>query len=210
MKKKNVSLLKIIGFILIILLVIGIIYGVSKKISSDSEKKVKMEISAKEDEIIQHIREAFNEARNEFIIKEATTEDYKPNYLENDNGGNLSGSACDLKNIVVSALGKNVIDESKMNLSSISLKSYRRDFGKKVDELNDGYHVFLSNGDEESIKFITIIYKDSTFCHGVAYYDTENNIVIDNADNNYPILIAQIRLTDDDVSYYLEPIKSVK
>lgn len=43
----------------------------------------------------------------------------------------------------------------------------------------------------------------------MAYYDTENNLVVDTTYGTYPILVAQIRLTSNDASYYLEPIKSV-
>lgn len=206
MNKKN-TVIKMIVFILIVIILIGIAYAVSKKQSEKAKEALKMQVSKTEDEVIQNIRNTFDKVRNEFIIKEATVEGYKPNYLENES---MNGTASELKNIVVSSLGNNVIDESKEDLSQITLKSYRRDIGKKVDELSDGYHVYLNNGDEDGVRFITIIYKDSTFCHGVAYYDTQNNIVIDDTDNLYPVLIAQIRLTDDDVSYYLEPIKSVK
>lgn len=44
----------------------------------------------------------------------------------------------------------------------------------------------------------------------MAYYDTENNITADTTDNLYPILVAQIRLSENDFSYYLEPMKSIK
>ena len=80
----------------------------------------------------------------------------------------------------------------------------------QVVELSDGYHVYLSNGEEENEKFITIVYKDSVFEHGMAHYDTENNLVIDKTNDTYPVLVAQIRLSNDDVAYYLEPVKSVK
>ena len=76
-------------------------------------------------------------------------------------------------------------------------------------DITDGYHVYLSNGEVENEKFITIVYKDSTFCHGMAYYDTENNLVSDTTLAYFPVLVAQIRLTADDASYYLEPIKSI-
>ena len=44
----------------------------------------------------------------------------------------------------------------------------------------------------------------------MAHYDTENNLVIDKTNDTYPVLVAQIRLSNDDVAYYLEPVKSVK
>lgn len=81
--------------------------------------------------------------------------------------------------------------------------------GEKISALKDGYHVYLSVGEEENEKFITIIYKDSSFNHGMAHYNTENNLVIDSTGGIYPILVAQIRLSTDNASYYLEPVKSV-
>ena len=112
--------------------------------------------------------------------------------------------------MIISSLGENTVDESKDNvIDHFSLDMFIKDEGQVV-ELSDGYHVYLSNGEEENEKFITIVYKDSVFEHGMAHYDTENNLVIDKTNDTYPVLVAQIRLSNDDVAYYLEPVKSVK
>ena len=160
------------------------------------------------DEAVEQIENAFNKLREEVIVNVATIDGYQPSnsYIDTDNSE--KGNAFDLKNIIVSELGENVIDESKDKISNINLDTFKKNEGEFI-ELNDGYHVYLSNGEVENEKFITIVYKDSTFCHGMAYYDTENNLVSDTTLAYFPVLVAQIRLTADDASYYLEPIKSI-
>src|SRR5699024_9723469 len=96
----------------------------------------------------------------------------------------------------------------KDKTSDLNLDTLKKNEGEFI-ELEDGYHVYLSNGENQDEKYITIVYVDSSFNHGMAYYDTENNIVVDTTYGTYPIIVAQIRLTSNDASYYLEPIRSV-
>ena len=203
-KTKGISFKVVLAIIIAIIVILAIIFVVSKNISN--ETKDRLETMAKEEEIIQNIRNAFDAGREEFVVNNATIEGYQPSKI--DNGAEIN-PAIDLKNIVISKLGDDVIDESNDTTTELSLESLQKESGGKVD-LSDGYHVYLTNGEDENIKFITIVYKDATFCHGMAYYDTENNIVADTTDNLYPILVAQIRLSENDFSYYLEPMKSVK
>ena len=193
-----------ISFKVVLVVILAIIFVVSKNKSNETNDR--LEKMAKEEEIIQNIRNAFDAGREEFVVNNATIEGYQPSKI--DNGAEIN-PAIDLKNIVISKLGDKVIDESNDTTTELSLESLQKESGGKVD-LSDGYHVYLTNGEDENIKFITIVYKDATFCHGMAYYDTENNIVADTTDNLYPILVAQIRLSENDFSYYLEPMKSVK
>lgn len=203
-KTKGISFKVVLAIIIAIIVILAIIFVVSKNKSNETNDR--LEKMAKEEEIIQNIRNAFDAGREEFVVNNATIERYQPSKI--DNGAEIN-PAIDLKNIVISKLGDKVIDESNDTTTELSLESLQKESGGKVD-LSDGYHVYLTNGEDENIKFITIVYKDATFCHGMAYYDTENNIVADTTDNLYPILVAQIRLSENDFSYYLEPMKSVK
>lgn len=203
-KTKGISFKVVLAIIIAVIVILAIIFVVSKNKSNETNDR--LEKMAKEEEIIQNIRNAFDAGREEFVVNNATIEGYQPSKI--DNGAEIN-PAIDLKNIVISKLGDKVIDESNDTTTEISLESLQKESGGKVD-LSDGYHVYLTNGEDENIKFITIVYKDATFCHGMAYYDTENNIVADTTDNLYPILVAQIRLSENDFSYYLEPMKSVK
>lgn len=203
-KTKGISFKVVLAIIIAVIVILAIIFVVSKNKSNETNDR--LEKMAKEEEIIQNIRNAFDAGREEFVVNNATIEGYQPSEI--DNGAEIN-PAIDLKNIVISKLGDKVIDESNDTTTELSLESLQKESGGKVD-LSDGYHVYLTNGEDENIKFITIVYKDATFCHGMAYYDTENNIVADTTDNLYPILVAQIRLSENDFSYYLEPMKSVK
>ena len=195
-KTKGISFKVVLAIIIAVIVILAIIFVVAKNKSNKTNDR--LEKMAKEEEIIQNIRNAFDAGREEFVVNNATIEGYQPSKI--DNGAEIN-PAIDLKNIV--------IDESNDTTTELSLESLQKESGGKVD-LSDGYHVYLTNGEDENIKFITIVYKDATFCHGMAYYDTENNIVADTTDNLYPILVAQIRLSENDFSYYLEPMKSVK
>ena len=203
-KTKGISFKVVLAIIIAVIVILAIIFVVAKNKSNETNDR--LEKMAKEEEIIQNIRNAFDAGREEFVVNNATIEGYQPSKI--DNGAEIN-PAIDLKNIVISKLGDKVIDESDDTTTELSLESLQKESGGKVD-LSDGYHVYLVNGEDENIKFITIVYKDATFCHGMAYYDTENNIVADTTDNLYPILVAQIRLSENDFSYYLEPMKSVK
>ena len=203
-KTKGISFKFVLAIIIAVIVILAIIFVVAKNKSNETNDR--LEKMAKEEEIIQNIRNAFDAGREEFVVNNATIEGYQPSKI--DNGAEIN-PAIDLKNIVISKLGDKVIDESNDTTTELSLESLQKESGGKVD-LSDGYHVYLVNGEDENIKFITIVYKDATFCHGMAYYDTENNIVADTTDNLYPILVAQIRLSENDFSYYLEPMKSVK
>ena len=203
-KTKGISFKVVLAIIIAIIVILAIIFVVSKNKSNETNDR--LEKMAKEEEIIQNIRNAFDAGREEFVVNNATIEGYQPSKI--DNGAEIN-PAIDLKNIVISKLGDKAIDESNDITTELSLESLQKESGGKID-LSDGYHVYLVNGEDENIKFITIVYKDATFCHGMAYYDTENNIVADTTDNLYPILVAQIRLSENDFSYYLEPMKSVK
>ena len=203
-KTKGISFKVVLAIIIAVIVILAIIFVVSKNKSNETNDR--LEKMAKEEEIIQNIRNAFDAGREEFVVNNATIEGYQPSKI--DNGAEIN-PAIDLKNIVISKLGDKVIDESNDTTTELSLESLQKESGGKVD-LSDGYHVYLTNGEDENIKFITIVYKDATFCHGMAYYDTENNIVADTTDNLYPILVAQIRLSENDFCYYLEPMKSVK
>ena len=203
-KTKGISFKVVLAIIIAVIVILAIIFVVSKNKSNETNDR--LEKMAKEEEIIQNIRNAFDAGREEFVVNNATIEGYQPSKI--DNGAEIN-PAIDLKNIVISKLGDKVIDESNDTTTELSLESLQKESGGKVD-LSDGYHVYLTNGEDENIKFITIVYKDATFCHGMAYYDTENNIVADTTDNLYKILVAQIRLSENDFSYYLEPMKSVK
>lgn len=203
-KTKGISFKVVLAIIIAIIVILAIIFVVSKNKSNETNDR--LEKMAKEEEIIQNIRNAFDAGREEFVVNNATIEGYQPSKI--DNGAEIN-PAIDLKNIVISKLGDDVIDESNDTTTELSLESLQKESGEKVD-LSNGYHVYLVNGEDENVKFITIVYKDATFCHGMAYYDTENNIVADTTDNLYPILVAQIRLSENDFSYYLEPMKSVK
>ena len=203
-KTKGISFKVVLAIIIAVIVILAIIFVVSKNKSNETNDR--LEKMAKEEEIIQNIRNAFDAGREEFVVNNATIEGYQPSKI--DNGAEIN-PAIDLKNIVISKLGDKVIDESNDTTTELSLESLQKESGGKVD-LSDGYHVYLTNGEDENIKIITIVYKDATFCHGMAYYDTENNIVADTTDNLYPILVAQIRLSENDFSYYLEPMKSVK
>lgn len=209
MKKKNdISVTKVISIIVTIIvaiIVVALLFSqFYKKTNNNNLKK-----SDEEDKIIQEIRNTFDVVRERFVINDATIEGYNPVETHTDDNGTEVGTAFDLKNMVISNLGENVTDESKDKISELSLDSFIKDEGQVI-ELSDGYHVYLSNGDEENEKFITIVYKNSVFNHGMAHYDTENNLVIDKTNNSYPILVAQIRLSNNDFAYYLEPVKSVK
>lgn len=203
-KTKGISFKVVLAIIIAVIVILAIIFVVAKNKSNETNDR--LEKMAKEEEIIQNIRNAFDAGREEFVVNNATIEGYQPSKI--DNGAEIN-PAIDLKNIVISKLGDKVIDESNDTTTELSLESLQKESGGKVD-LSDGYHVYLVNGEDENIKFITIVYKNATFCHGMAYYDTENNIVADTTDNLYPILVAQIRLSENDFSYYLEPMKSVK
>ena len=203
-KTKGISFKVVLAIIIAVIVILAIMFVVAKNKSHETNDR--LEKMAKEEEIIQNIRNAFDAGREEFVVNNATIEGYQPSKI--DNGAEIN-PAIDLKNIVISKLGDKVIDESNDTTTELSLESLQKESGGKVD-LSDGYHVYLVNGEDENIKFITIVYKDATFCHGMAYYDTENNIVADTTDNLYPILVAQIRLSENDFSYYLEPMKSVK
>ena len=191
-KTKGISFKVVLAIIIAVIVILAIIFVVAKNKSNETNDR--LEKMAKEEEIIQNIRNAFDAGREEFVVNNATIEGYQPSKI--DNGAEIN-PAIDLKNIVISKLGDKVIDESNDTTTELSLESLQKESGGKVD-LSDGYHVYLTNGEDENIKFITIVYKDATFCHGMAYYDTENNIVADTTDNLYPILVAQIRLSEND------------
>lgn len=193
----------------IAIMVIVLINIKNIKIPKNESNISSSDISTNENMIIQNIRNTFNIARKEFIINSATLEDYKPNSCSISSDGTGTGTAFEIKNTIISNLGENVIDESKNALIELNLDIFKKETGEKV-ELTNGYHVYLSNGEYDNEKFITIVYKDDVFCHGMAYYDTQNNLVIDNSNNLYPVLVAQIRLSENDLGYYLEPVKSVK
>lgn len=203
-KTKGISFKVVLAIIIAVIVILAIIFVVSKNKSNKTNDR--LEKMAKEEEIIQNIRNAFDAGREEFVVNNATIDGYQPSKI--DNGAEIN-PAIDLKNVVISKLGNNVIDESNDTTTELSLESLQKESGGKLD-LSDGYHVYLTNGEDENVKYITIVYKDATFCHGMAYYDTENNVVADTTDNLYPILVAQIRLSENDFSYYLEPMKSVK
>ena len=211
-QKKGIPLIKLVIIIVAIIVAIELIFLVIFKFNQtekQDEEGIDITLtSEKENEVINKIENAFNKLREEVIVNVATIDGYQPSnsYIDTDNSE--KGNAFDLKNIIVSELGENVIDESKDKISNINLDTFKKNEGEFI-ELNDGYHVYLSNGETQDEKYITIVYVDSSFNHGMAYYDTENNLVVDTTYGTYPILVAQIRLTSNDASYYLEPIKSV-
>ena len=211
-QKKGIPLIKLVIIIVAIIVAIELIFLVILKFNQtkkQDEEGIDITLtSEKENEVISKIENAFNKLREEVIVNVATIDGYQPSnsYIDTDNSE--KGNAFDLKNIIVSELGENVIDESKDKISNINLDTFKKNEGEFI-ELNDGYHVYLSNGETQDEKYITIVYVDSSFNHGMAYYDTENNLVVDTTYGTYPILVAQIRLTSNDASYYLEPIKSV-
>lgn len=211
-QKKGIPLIKLVIIIVAIIVAIELVFLVIFKFNQtekQDEEGIDITLtSEKENEVISKIENAFNKLREEVIVNVATIDGYQPSnsYIDTDNSE--KGNAFDLKNIIVSELGENVIDESKDKISNINLDTFKKNEGEFI-ELNDGYHVYLSNGETQDEKYITIVYVDSSFNHGMAYYDTENNLVVDTTYGTYPILVAQIRLTSNDASYYLEPIKSV-
>ena len=211
-QKKGIPLIKLVIIIVAIIVAIELIFLVIFKFNQtkkQDEEGIDITLtSEKENEVISKIENAFNKLREEVIVNVATIDGYQPSdsYIDTDNSE--KGNAFDLKNIIISELGENVIDESKDKISDINLDTFKKNEGEFI-ELNDGYHVYLSNGETQDEKYITIVYVDSSFNHGMAYYDTENNLVVDTTYGTYPILVAQIRLTSNDASYYLEPIKSV-
>ena len=211
-QKKGIPLIKLVIIIVAIIVAIELIFLVIFKFNQtekQDEEGIDITLtSEKENEVISKIENAFNKLREEVIVNVATIDGYQPSnsYIDTDNSE--KGNAFDLKNIIVSELGENVIDESKDKISNINLETFKKNEGEFI-ELNDGYHVYLSNGETQDEKYIIIVYVDSSFNHGMAYYDTENNLVVDTTYGTYPILVAQIRLTSNDASYYLEPIKSV-
>ena len=211
-QKKGIPLIKLVIIIVAIIVAIELIFLVIFKFNQtekQDEEGIDITLtSEKENEVISKMENAFNKLREEVIVNVATIDGYQPSnsYIDTDNSE--KGNAFDLKNIIVSELGENVIDESKDKISNINLDTFKKNEGEFI-ELNDGYHVYLSNGETQDEKYITIVYVDSSFNHGMAYYDTENNLVVDTTYGTYPILVAQIRLTSNDASYYLEPIKSV-
>lgn len=206
-KTKRISLKTAILIVILVIVAVAAIVLVNlKKVDNESEEN-SSNISTREAAIIQNIRNTFDSVREEFVVNTATIEGYNPTSCDIDSDGNGTGTAFDLKNLVVSKLGDNVIDETENALINLSLDMFEKEEGEQVELIN-GYHVYLSNG-EENEKFITIVYKDDVFCHGMAHYDTQNNLVIDSSNNLYPVLVAQIRLSDDDLSYYLEPVKSI-
>lgn len=211
-QKKGIPLIKLVIIIVAIIVAIELIFLVIFKFNQtkkQDEEGIDITLtSEKENEVISKIENAFNKLREEVIVNVATIDGYQPSnsYIDTDNSE--KGNAFDLKNIIISELGENVIDESKDKILDINLDTFKKNEGEFI-ELNDGYHVYLSNGETQDEKYITIVYVDSSFNHGMAYYDTENNLVVDTTYGTYPILVAQIRLTSNDASYYLEPIKSV-
>ena len=207
-QKKGIPLIKLVIIIVAIELIFLVIFKFNQTEKQDEEGIDITLTSEKENEVISKIENAFNKLREEVIVNVATIDGYQPSnsYIDTDNSE--KGNAFDLKNIIVSELGENVIDESKDKISNINLDTFKKNEGEFI-ELNDGYHVYLSNGETQDEKYIIIVYVDSSFNHGMAYYDTENNLVVDTTYGTYPILVAQIRLTSNDASYYLEPIKSV-
>ena len=211
-QKKGIPLIKLVIIIVAIIVAIELIFLVIFKLNQtkkqDEEEIDIISTSEKENEIISKIEKAFNKLREEVIINVATIDGYQPSNSYTDTYNSEKGNAFDLKNIIISELGENVIDESKDKISDINLDTFKKNEGEFI-ELDDGYHVYLSNGEAQDVKYITIVYVDSSFNHGMAYYDTENNLVSDSTYGTYPIIVAQIRLTSNDASYYLEPIKSV-
>ena len=207
-QKKGIPLIKLVIIIVAIELIFLVIFKFNQTEKQDEEGIDITLTSEKENEVISKIENAFNKLREEVIVNVATIDGYQPSnsYIDTDNSE--KGNAFDLKNIIISELGENVIDESKDKISDINLDTFKKNEGEFI-ELNDGYHVYLSNGETQDEKYIIIVYVDSSFNHGMAYYDTENNLVVDTTYGTYPILVAQIRLTSNDASYYLEPIKSV-
>ncbi len=211
-QKKGIPLIKLVIIIVAIIVAIEIVFLIIFKINQDKEPNsddVDITLtSEKENEVISKIETAFDKLREQVIVNVATIDGYQPSnsYIDTDNSE--KGNAFDLKNIIISELGENVIDESKDKTSDLNLDTLKKNEGEFI-ELEDGYHVYLSNGENQDEKYITIVYVDSSFNHGMAYYDTENNLVVDTTYGTYPIIVAQIRLTSNDASYYLEPIRSV-
>lgn len=212
-QNKGISLIKLVIIVVAIIIAIELLILIVSKIKQSQKETeegefVNTSTMDEEQKIISNIESSFSKIRDEFLIKKATINEYQPSYAYIDTDSSEKGTAFDLKNIIVSELGENVIDESKDKMSEVNLDSFKLEEGGFID-IENGYHVYLSNGENEGEKFITIVYKDDTFNHGMAYYDTENNLVSDITYGTYPILVAQIRLTTEDVSYYLEPIQSV-
>ena len=204
----NTALLIVVIVIVAIML---IVFSFLKKPQSETKKpsSSSSNVSSKEDEVIQNIRNAFDAVREEFVVNQATIDGYQPSSFESNSDGVGEGTSLELKDFIISKLGDNVIDETEKTLVELNLDMFQKSEGEQIELIN-GYHVYLSSGEDENEKFITIVYKDDVFCHGMAYYNTENNLIIDKSNNLYPVLVAQIRLSQDDLSYYLEPVKSVK
>ena len=206
-KNKRISLkTAILIAVLVGLVILAIVFINLKHVNNESEND-SSNISTREAAVIQNIRNTFDSVREEFVVNNATIEGYNPTSCDIDSDGNGTGTAFDLKNFVISKLGENVIDESGNTVVELNLDMFQKEEGQQIELIN-GYHVYLSNGEDDE-KFITIVYKDDVFCHGMAHYDTQNNLIIDSSNNLYPVLVAQIRLSENDLSYYLEPVKSI-
>ena len=206
-KNKRISLkTAILIAVLVGLVILAIVFINLKHVNNESEND-SSNISTREAAVIQNIRNTFDSVREEFVVNNATIEGYNPTSCDIDSDGNGTGTAFDLKNFVISKLGENVIDESGNTVVELNLDMFQKEEGQQIELIN-GYHVYLSNGEDDE-KFITIVYKDDVFCHGMAHYDTQNNLIIDSSNTLYPVLVAQIRLSENDLSYYLEPVKSI-
>ena len=162
-QKKGIPLIKLVIIIVAIIVAIELIFLVIFKFNQtekQDEEGIDITLtSEKENEVISKIENAFNKLREEVIVNVATIDGYQPSnsYIDTDNSE--KGNAFDLKNIIVSELGENVIDESKDKISNINLDTFKKNEGEFI-ELNDGYHVYLSNGENQDEKYITIVYVD--------------------------------------------------
>ena len=117
-KTKGISFKVVLAIIIAVIVILAIIFVVSKNKSNETNDR--LEKMAKEEEIIQNIRNAFDAGREEFVVNNATIEGYQPSKI--DNGAEIN-PAIDLKNIVISKLGDKVIDESNDTTTELSLES---------------------------------------------------------------------------------------
>ena len=131
-KTKGISFKVVLAIIIAVIVILAIIFVVAKNKSNKTNDR--LEKMAKEEEIIQNIRNAFDAGREEFVVNNATIEGYQPSKI--DNGAEIN-PAIDLKNIVISKLGDKVIDESNDTTTELSLESLQKESGGKVD-LSDG------------------------------------------------------------------------
>ena len=129
-QKKGIPLIKLVIIIVAIIVAIELIFLVIFKFNQtkkQDEEGIDITLtSEKENEVISKIENAFNKLREEVIVNVATIDGYQPSnsYIDTDNSE--KGNAFDLKNIIVSELGENVIDESKDKISNINLDTFKK------------------------------------------------------------------------------------